>query len=38
MGSMSRNEKLDALEKLARVMWFGVGVYEDVLKVVEGLG
>ena len=29
---------LDALDKLARVMWLNVGVYEDVRKVVEGLG
>ena len=34
---VSRNEGLDALEKLARVMWLSVGVYEDVHKVVEGL-
>ncbi|MBW6518784.1 MAG: hypothetical protein K0A89_09825 [ANME-2 cluster archaeon] len=37
VGLISRNEGLDALEKLARVMWLSVGVYEDVRKVVEGL-
>ncbi|TFH41216.1 MAG: hypothetical protein E4G94_08335 [ANME-2 cluster archaeon] len=36
-GLISRNEGLDALEKLARIMWLSVGVYEDVRKVVEGL-
>ena len=29
---------LDALDKLALVMWLSVSVYEDVRKVVEGLG
>ena len=38
VGLVSRDEGLDALEKLARVMWLSVGVYEDVRKVVEGLG
>jgi len=35
---ISRNEGLDALDKLAQIMWLSVGVYEDVRKVVEGLG
>ena len=34
----TRDEGLDALDKLALVMWLSVGVYEDVRKVVEGLG
>lgn len=38
VGLISREEGLDALEKLALVMWLSVGVYEDVRKVVEGLG
>jgi len=38
VGLISRDEGLDALDKLALVMWFSVGVYEDVHKVVEGLG
>lgn len=38
VGLISRDEGLDALEKLARVMWLSVGVYEDVRNVVEGLG
>ena len=38
VGLMSRDEGLEALEKLARVMWLSVGVYGDVRKVVEGLG
>jgi predicted nucleic acid-binding protein len=38
VGLMSRKEGLDTLEKLARAMWLSVGVYEDVRKVVEGLG
>ncbi len=38
VGLISRDEGLDALEKLALVMWLNVGVYEDVRKVVEGLG
>jgi predicted nucleic acid-binding protein len=37
VGLISRSEGLDALEKLARIMWLSVGVYEDVRKVVEGL-
>jgi len=37
VGLISRSEGLDALEKLARIMWLSVGVYEDVHKVVEGL-
>lgn len=37
VGLVSGDEGLDALEKLARVMWLSVGVYEDVRKVVEGL-
>ena len=37
VGLVSRDEGLEALEKLARVMWLSVGVYEDVRKVVEGL-
>ena len=35
---ISRDEGLEALEKLTLVMWLNVGVYEDVRKVVEGLG
>jgi predicted nucleic acid-binding protein len=38
VGLISMDEGLDALEKLARVIWLSVGVYEDVRKVVEGLG
>ncbi len=38
VGLISRDEGLDALDKLALVMWLSVGVYEDVRKVVEGLG
>lgn len=38
VGLISRDEGLDALDKLALVMWLNVGVYEDVRKVVEGLG
>ena len=38
VGMISRDEGLDALDKLALVMWLSVGVYEDVRKVVEGLG
>ena len=38
VGLVSRDEGLDALEKLALVMWLRVGVYEDVRKVVEELG
>ena len=37
VGLISRNEGLYALEKLARIMWLSVGVYEDVRKVVEGM-
>ena len=37
VGLISRDEGLDALDKLALVMWLNVGVYEDVRKVVEGL-
>jgi len=34
VGLIYRIEGLDALEKLARIMWLSVGVYEDVHKVV----
>ena len=37
VGLISRDEGLDALDKLALVMWLSVGVYEDVRKVVEEL-
>ena len=37
VGLISRDEGLDALDKLALVIWLSVGVYEDVRKVVEGL-
>ncbi|VVB85493.1 Uncharacterised protein [uncultured archaeon] len=34
---ISKNEALEALDKLARVMWLSVDVYEDARKVIEGL-
>ncbi|MDI6860166.1 MAG: hypothetical protein QMC85_06700 [Methanocellales archaeon] len=32
---ISKNEALDALDKLAVVMWLSVGVYEDARKTIE---
>ena len=34
---LSKSEALDALERLARVMWLSVDVYEDARKTIEGL-
>lgn len=34
---LSKSEALDALERLARVMWLSIGVYEDARKTIEGL-
>ena len=34
---LSKSEALDALDKLARVMWLSVDVYEDARKTIEGL-
>ena len=32
---ISKSEMLDALEKLARIMWLSVDVYEDVRKTID---
>lgn len=37
MGKISKSEALDALDKLARVMWLSVDVYEDTRMAIEGL-
>lgn len=37
IGKISKSEALDALDKLVRVMWLSVDVYEDTRKVIEGL-
>jgi predicted nucleic acid-binding protein len=34
---ISKEEALDALEKLAKVMWLRIDVYEDARKAVGGL-
>jgi len=36
-GIISKEEALDGLEKLAKVMWLSVDVYEDARKTIEGL-
>lgn len=33
--TISNREALDCLEKLARIMWFSVDVYEDARKTIE---
>ncbi len=37
MGKKSKSEALDDLDKLARIMWLGVDVYEDARNAIEGL-
>lgn len=37
LGKISKSEALDALDKLARVMWLSVDIYEDARRVIEGL-
>ena len=34
---LPKSEALDALERLARVMWLSIDVYEDARKTIEGL-
>lgn len=34
---ISKEEALDALENLARVMWLSIDVYEDARKTIGGL-
>jgi len=34
---ISKSQALDALNKLARIMWLSVDVYEDARKTIEGL-
>ena len=36
-GIITKEEALDGLEKLAKVMWLSVDVYEDARKTIEGL-
>lgn len=37
VGNISKSEALDALDKLARVMWLSVDIYEDARRDIEGL-
>ncbi|MCZ7356163.1 MAG: hypothetical protein O8C66_00120 [Candidatus Methanoperedens sp.] len=37
LGIISKSEALDALDKLARVMWLGVDIYEDARNAIEGI-
>ena len=36
-GIITKEEALDGLEKLAKVMWLSVDVYEDARKTIDGL-
>jgi predicted nucleic acid-binding protein len=36
-GIITKKEALDGLEKLAKVMWLSVDVYEDARKIIQGL-
>ncbi len=35
---LSKNEALDTLDKLARIMWLSIDVYEDARDIIEGMG
>lgn len=37
VGKISKSEALEALDKLAKVMWLGVDIYDDARKAIEGL-
>ncbi|VVB85881.1 Uncharacterised protein [uncultured archaeon] len=37
MGKILKSEALEALDKLARVMWLSVDIYEDARKAIESL-
>ncbi len=37
MGKISKRDALESLNKLSKVMWLGVDVYEGARKVIEGL-
>lgn len=37
MGKISKRDALESLDKLSKVMWLGVDVYEGARKVIEGL-
>lgn len=37
MGKISKRDALEALDKLSKVMWLGIDVYEGARKIIEGL-